>query len=157
MKDLLDGKIIGKLTFRHILILLSSIAITSSVFLAWLTYNNFGQTENLTGIDLYRKYAEFPEIPALPLIGTALFIGTLITTQLTEFATTSKYPKYAATILTIIALIISMETAIRLQPIIKDQIGINLFNNLGCGWPLATGGAITSLVAIIIPREKKEK
>jgi len=157
MKDLLDGKIINKLTFRHILILISGLAITFSAFLTWLSYNNLGYTENLTGIDLYQKYAEFPEIPALPLIGATLFIGTLIISQLREFAATSRYSKYTAIFLILLALVLSVETAFRLQLSIKNQIGIDFFNNSRCGWYFAIGGAIISLVAIVLPHRKKKE
>jgi len=155
MKDLLDGKITNKLTFRHILLLISGLAIASSTFLPWLTYNNLGKTENLTGLLLHQTYAEFAEISVLSLIGAALFLGTLIASQLSEFTSASRYPKYVAALLTILAIIITIEATLRLQPFTKNQIGISFFNNAGYGWYLALGGAITSLVAIIIPHKKK--
>jgi|GEM_PF-6448162 hypothetical protein len=157
MKDLLDGKIVKNLTFRQILLLLSGLAIISGTFLTWLTYNNLGQLENLTGFDLYQKYAELPEISILPLIGATLFIGTLIISQLPELVTTSRYPKYVAAFLSLLALIISAETTFRLQTLITNQIGIGFLNNTGCGWYLTIGGAIISLTAMVIPHKKEKK
>jgi len=154
MKDMLDGKIFGALTFRHVLLLISALAMVFSTFLTWFTYNNFGNPENLTGINICQRYAGLTEILALPLIGATLFIGTLVIAQLAEFASTSRYPKYVAMLLSILALIISVETALRLQPLIEDRIGMSFLNNAGCGWYLAVGGAIFSLVAVAIPRRK---
>lgn len=155
MSDLLDKKIILGLTFRHILLMISGIIIASSTFITWFAYSNFGNPENLTGIKLSQRYTDFVEILALPVIGAAMFFGTLVISRHEEFTAVSSYPKYLAVFLGAIALTLSIEIVARLQLFIQAKIGISFFNNIGFGWYFAVAGAVIALIGATMPRKEK--
>jgi hypothetical protein len=157
MSDLLDKKIMSGLTFRHIILMLSGLVIASSAFITWFTYSNLGNPENLNGIKLSQTYPEFPEILALPVIGAAIFFGALIVSRHEEFTAVSNYPKYLAILLAAIALVLSIETLVRLQLFIQTKIGISFVNNVGFGCYFAGGGAVFALIIAAFPRKQSAR
>jgi hypothetical protein len=135
--------------------MISGLIIALSTFMTWFTYSNLGNPENLTGIKLSQRYTDFVEVLALPVIGAAIFFGTVVISRHEEFTAVSRYPKCLAVLLGTLALILSIETALRFQSFIQTKIGISFFNNIGFGWYLAVGGAVIALFGALLPRKDK--